>query len=139
MSVKLLHSRAKIFFPNPYVLRLEYSNDNMLLAEANYRKLIRQAYKLFTGTWGYCQLEHEMIKLPDEATSSMAILMNGINQTHLTPLFVPEYESKLRGYLCFADELDAMQFRLSISENALQVFMWPERWFTIHEMVEDEI
>jgi hypothetical protein len=108
-------------------------------AAANYRKLTRKAYKLFTGTWGYCQLEYEMIKLPTETASSMAVLMNGINQNHLAPIFASDYESKLRGYLCFADALDAMQFRLSISENALQVFMWPERWFTIHETVEDEI
>jgi hypothetical protein len=51
-------------------------------------------------------------------------------------LFESEYQTKIRGYICFADELDALQFRLSISAGSRQVKMWPERWFTIHEVVD---
>ena len=142
MSVKKLHSRTKIFFPNPYVVRLEYPDLNLDAAMADYRKLTRQAYKLLKGTWGYCQLEYEQVKIKDESKHPVPPSPNpfaGMNhQQIIANLFESDYQSVSRGYICFADELDALQFRLSISANAIRVFMWPERRFTIHEMVETD-
>jgi len=140
MSVKKLHSRTKIFFPKPYVVRLDYSNIVADEAMTDYRKLTRQAYKLLKGTWGYCQLEYEQVKIKDEfkhpappGPNHFAVMIPpGIGVSS----FDSDYQRVARGYICFADELDALQFRLSISANAIQVLMWPERWFTIHEIVE---
>lgn len=110
------------------MVRIEYPGDefiSMEIALADYRKITRQAYKLLKGTWGYCSLEYEQIKLKKvESTPT------------LSSLFDPDTKIVMRGYVCFADELDALQFRLSISTSSQQVKMWPERWFTIHEMVD---
>jgi hypothetical protein len=109
---------------------------------AEYRKLTRQAYKLLKGTWGYCPLQEEQVKIKDEFKDNALQISNHF--AGMTPiqqiaiLFNSDYQHILRGYLCFSDELDALQFRLSISTNAIQVSMWPERWFTIHEVAETE-
>lgn len=139
--MKRLHTRKKIFFPRPYVVRVEYSADMMMeQMESDYRKLTRQTYKLIKGTWGYCPLEPELVKVKDEfnhptppGPAHFSGLAPGVV---IASLFDPDYQHRIRGYLCFADELDALQFRLTISTTSRQVFMWPERWFTIHEVVE---
>lgn len=142
MRVKRLHSRTKIFFPNPYVLRLEYPLVSPEQATAEYWKLTRQAWKLLEGTWGYSQLQQEQIKIKDEFKDNA--LQVSTHFAGMTPiqqiavLFNSDYQNVLRGYLCFSDKLDALQFRLMIPTNAIQVSMWPERWFTIHEIVETE-
>jgi len=142
MSVKRLHSRTKIFFPNPYVFRLEYPLLNSDEAMAEYIKLTRQAYKLLKGTWGYCQLQEEQVKIKDEFKHTAQLISShfaGLSPIlQIAALFNSDYQRVLRGYICFSDELDALQFRLSISTNAIQVSMWPERWFTIHEVAETE-
>jgi hypothetical protein len=141
--MKRLHPRSKIFFSRPYVVRVEYPADIMMeQAESDYRKLTRRAYRLIKGTWGYCPLEPELVKVKDEfnhptppGPSHFAGMAPGVM---IASLFDSDYQHRTRGYLCFADELDALQFRLAISTTARQVFMWPERWFTIHEVVETD-
>lgn len=141
--MKQLHTRTKIFFPNPYVVRVEYPVEMMAeKAASEYRKVTRKAYRLITGTWGYCHLEPELVKVKDEfnhptppGPSYFSGLAPGVV---IASLFDPDYQHRIRGYLCFADELDALQFRLTVSETAVHVLMWPERWFTIHEVVETD-
>jgi len=140
---RLLHSHTKIFFTNPYVVRMEYSRDvSMEQAEADYRKVTRNAYKLIHGTWGYSKLEYEQVKVKDEHNHQAPPgpgHFNGMNHGQLiATLFDPDWAHVMRGYLCFKDELDALQFRLSIETRAIQVKIWPARWFTIHEVVETD-
>ena len=119
-----LHTSSKIFFPNPYVVRLDYENTSMEDAQASYRKTMRNAYRLFSSTWGYSTLEYEGAHMDDTIT------LNGL------PTF--SFITYIRGYACFSDELDALQFRLSLPNNAIQVRMWPKnRLFTIHEFLKE--
>jgi len=139
---KLLHTRTKIFFPDPYVVRMEYGADTTMdSAESDYRKVTRNAYKLIQGTWGYTKLEYEQSQTKNDhnhVAPPGPNHFNGMNQAQiLGTLFSPDWSHVLRGYLCFKDELDALQFRLSIDTRAIQVRMWPSRWFTIHEVVEE--
>ena len=121
---KLLHTKSKIFFPNSYVVRIEYGEGfTDIAAEAEYRKIIRAAYKLIHGTWGYSALHSE---LTNESLDSQS---NGISYQ--------DWVYSFRAYFCFKDEMDALQFRLTIEARAIQVVMWPKNTlFTIHEIVE---
>jgi len=138
MMVKKLHTNTKIFFPDPYMVRIEFADTVQHEAEAEYRKITRSAYKLIKGTWGYTQLEYESWQTKNDTepydpvlTTTSASLSNIFSS-----LFDNNYITRLRGYICFADEMDALQFRLSISARSQQVTMWPKREFTIHEVVE---
>ncbi len=114
---KLIHIRSKIFFTNPYVVRVEYVDQIDSVAEADYRQLTRSAYKHLHGTWGYSPLLFELIQLDNN--------------------FPPYYgvKSVRRAYFCFQDKEDALQFRLSLFVSSIQVHMWPENTkFTIHEV-----
>ena len=121
---KLLHSRSKIFFPDPYVVRVEYGEGyDEISSEADYRKVNRNAYKLIQGTWGYSTLRLELTNDP------LDIQSNGMSYQ--------DWIYRRRAYLCFKDEMDALQFRLTIEARAIQVVMWPKNTvFTIHEIVE---
>ena len=121
---KLLHTKCKIFFPSSYVVRIEYGEGYTdLAADAAYRKVIRNAYRLIQGTWGYSTLQQELIN------ESLDIQSNGMSYQ--------DWIYRQRAYLCFKDEIDALQFRLMIEERAIQVVMWPKNTvFTIHEIVE---
>lgn len=135
---KRLHTRTKIFFKNPYVVRVQYDS-NMLDSdvEKRYRTLCRRAYKEIKGTWGYSNLEYEQQRGP--SPSSVVQTVPGFNGANLViqHLF-DDYNFVQRGYFVFKDEMDALQFRLSIDTSSLSVKIWPERWFTIHELIEDE-
>ncbi len=125
------HGNTKIFFPNPYVIRVSYSNDiPEQTVNDNYRKVIRQAYKLIKGTWGYTTLEYESFSIKKESVLSAPV---GVHT-----LFDSDYVAR-RGYFCFKDEMDALQFRLSIDTNSVHIHMWPsERKFIIHEYLEPD-
>jgi len=132
-----------IFFAKHYVARLEYETDvPMEKAQADYRKIIRNAYKLIQGTWGYSHLELEQTKTSgDQNQGQIAAVagFNGMNQMQiLQSIFDDGTKFIPRGYFCFKDEMDALQFRLSVETRAIQVYMWPEKWFTIHEVVETD-
>lgn len=139
--VKRLHTNSKIFFPDPYMVRLEFPNTPIDVAGAEYRKIIRSAYKLLRGTWGYCQLEMETWRIGENSSPPTPHHNPMAGMSHaqiLASLFDTDYVSSLRGYVCFADEMDALQFRLSISTKAQQVFIWPKKEFTIHEVIETD-
>jgi hypothetical protein len=140
MTVKRLHTNSKIFFPNPYMVRLEFPETSIEVANAEYRKITRSAYKLLKGTWGYCPLDMETWKTGEDMTPTPHHNpLSGMNHTQiLSSLFDTNYITAIRGYICFAEEIDALQFRLSISTKAQQVLIWPKKEFTIHEVVETD-
>ena len=140
MTSKLIRTQSKIFFPNPYVVRVEYDGNQFdTTTDAAYRKLVRNTYRLIKGTWGHSALIFEVIRSEDPAISAQA---QALTQTQIwAAIFssvAPTYTAR-RGYFCFKDELDALQFRLSIDTTAIQVVMWPnDVRFTIHEVVETD-
>lgn len=141
MTVKRLHTNSRIFFPDPYVVRVDFPEGTMEAAMAEYRKLTRSAYRLLKGTWGYSQLEYEQWQASNKNNHPAPLCPGhfaGMNQGQIvSSLFDSDWVSILRGYICFADELDALQFRLSLSAKAIQVVLWPKNiLFTIHEVVE---
>ena len=140
---RLLHTRSKIFLTNPYVIRIEYGSDLPLdHSEADYRKLMRRAYKLISGTWGYTTLEYEELtpsplagKWPPHVAQTPVFGAN-----NLIPIFgamlMPQWVHVARAYVCFKDEDDALQFNLMSGAKAMRAHMWPSnRFFTIHEVV----
>lgn len=137
-TYRALHTNSKIFFPDPYVVRVEYDGnlfDNE--TDARYRKLLRQTYKLIKGTWGHSPLVFETLQNSENDPSVVPAPLT--QQQIMTAIFSSDYRSVKRGYLCFEDELDALQFRLSIDVTAIQVVMWPKQTsFTIHELVVEE-
>jgi hypothetical protein len=142
MRVKRIHTNSKIFFSNPYVLRLDYSETPFTDALSDYTKTTRRAYRVITGTWGYTTLEFEMAQFKNDhghVNPPGGAFFNGMNQGQvIQSLLNPDYKQMPRGYICFEDEMDALQFRLSVSSNAIHVQMWPSRMFTIHEVVETD-
>lgn len=129
---KKLHIDSKIFFPNPYVVMLEH-NSYEDVEPWHFQKLTRKVYRLIKGTWGYCKPEPEY-KFPekDEKKSPTLPLLSG--------KFIPIHnmDSIYRSYWVFKDEIDALQFRLMIGEKSDHVYMWPKRYFTIHEVIETD-
>lgn len=99
---------------------------------------MRKTYKLIQGTWGYSQLEYEMVQIKNDHGHKSApgsTFFAGMSSTAvISSLLDPDYANRLSGYVCFKDEADALQFRLSIEVKSIHVHMWPERKFLIHEM-----
>lgn len=136
---KRLHTQTKIFFSNPYVVRLEFSGQTVESVGDEFRKICRRAYKCIGGTWGHSKLEYENVSTGGEPPPPLHVIgPNGIAQVNIAALFNTGMEMIPRAYFCFKDELDVLQFKLSVDARAIQVKMWPERWFTIHEVVETD-
>lgn len=135
-----LHTNSKIFFKDPYVLRLDYSPD-IVDVDSNYRTLIRRAYRLMQGTWGYSIIFREHAKIKNDYNQTFPPGPNhfkGMAQNLvISSLFNPDWVLIPRAYLCFEDKDDALQFRLSVAESALHVKIWPSCLFTIHEVLKD--
>lgn len=138
--MKKIHTNSKIFFPDPYVVRVEYSDDTSFDdASKKYREIVRRAYKVIQGTWGYSALVYENVKVPEQRNNQALANVNGMNQQILHSIFDTDYLVIPRGYVCFREEADALQFRLSIDTTSRQVHMWPATAkFTIHEYIEDQ-
>ena len=131
--IKKLYTKTKIFFPSPYVVRLDHEEDDAIIVSSSYRSALKMARKNIHGTWGYCVPQYEIIRTisPDQFNA-----MSPMNQ--LNTLFIGAGEGKMRSYWCFADEMDALQFRLAIGTSATHVDMWPERFFTIQEVIKTD-
>jgi hypothetical protein len=129
---KRLLTKSKIFFPNPYVVRLDHEETGATTMSVSYRSALKIARKNLGGTWGCSQPEYEVIQKisPVDFTA-----LTSANQ--LTAIFTGSGDGKYRSYWCFADEMDALQFRLSVECPAIQVFMWPDRWFTVTEITDE--
>jgi hypothetical protein len=116
---KLLHTRSKIFFPNPYVVMVEYTDSptgDVSMYEKHYRNLCKKTYTLMDGTWGCTPLVTDVNVAEDNISIGFTV----------------------RGYFVFKNEIDVLQFRLSCDMTNRRVFIWPSKLdFTIHEFVED--
>jgi hypothetical protein len=127
---KQLHIGVKIFFENPYVVCLEHTGFNFPnMNLSGFRKILKSTRNLIQGTWGYSNPEFETLALKESDLDA-----NGLPT--LASLFTsPEF--RLRSYWVFKDEIDALQFRLSVGETARRVHMWPQdKTFTIYEAEE---
>lgn len=138
---KRLHAGTKIFFPNPYVLRLTY--DSVGAHEFEWNQLMRRAYKVITGTWGHTSIEFETFQKSNKhnhpAPPGSGHFVGMSPTAVIGSLFESDWVSEPRAYVCFKHEMDALQFRLTIDTKAIRVNMWPsDRLFRIHEVVGDE-
>lgn len=131
MKVKSLYTNSQIFFPDPYVIRIEYKDMEDAESIESYRKIIRKTYELIEGTWGYSKLVYEYY---DDTNISLSNV-NGIYQ-QISQHYIKHLQ---HGYICFKDEMDALQFRLSIDTTVIRVFMWPKNLkFTIHVVTDSD-
>jgi hypothetical protein len=125
------------------MLRLDYGDTPFTEALSEFTKSTRKAYRLISGTWGYSTLEYEVAQVKNDhnhVAGPGPNHFNGMNNNQvIVSLLDPDYKQMPRAYLCFEDELDALQYRLSMgSVKATHVVMWPTRKFTIHEVVETD-
>lgn len=142
MAAKLLYTNSKIFFSNPTVIRVEYSLDHLSEEEIYkaHRKIHRATYKVIQGTWGYSGLRQEEIMLSkEENTNVMQKIIGGFHPGQVHFISSTNYRYVKRGYFCFQDELDVLQFRLTVDTKAIKVDMWPDISFTIHELSESAV
>ncbi len=126
-----LHIASKMFLQNPYVVRVRHPEcpNELNIRLGEFRKMLKTAKTQIADTWGYSNLTFEVIK----SDSVRAVAFNG----QAMNFFIPS--SECHSYWVFTNELDALQFRLSIGENALQMHMWPTNIkFTITEYYDDE-
>ena len=139
---RLIHSDSRIFFPNPHVVRLEFSNHTENTVESEFYKIKRSAYKLLKGTWGHSKIITEIIQIKNDFNHSAppgAGHFSGMNNAQvLASLFNPDWKQLPAAYICFADELDELQFRLSVPCISKKVIIWPDTGFTIHEVIETD-
>lgn len=142
--IKRYHGNTKIFFPNPYVLRVSLSRDMTdAQAETKLGELRRRTHRLIRGTWGYSSVSTETVQVKNDhghPTPPGPWHYAGMSPNLvIVPSIVPDFSFEKRVYFCFKDEADALQFKLSLDSNAVHVHMWPsELRFVIHEVVEDE-
>jgi len=123
---KKLHTDVKIFFENPYVVMVDYECENLTGTPAAYKDALKVARKLINGTWGHTICFLERTGTVQNITNSVWSLNSSFNEGLI-----------YRSYFCFKDELDAMQFRLSVGAKATHVRMWPSnKTFTIYEYTE---
>ena len=125
--IRLIHTRSKIPFPNPYVLQVEYPGYPNPDSDTEYNKLTRSTYRKMKGSWGYTELQEDRHDI-----SQVAVSLHMLRGT--------QAETVKRAYICFESELDALQFRLGLDKKVTHVVMWPSTMlFTIHENIyEDE-
>lgn len=111
---KRLHTACKIFFNDPYVIKVFYTPFADIDLSILLKKLVRRVYKTTKGTWGHTAIIHDTIYNGDDISVDTG------------------------AYFCFKEEADALQFRLMLDCPSSRVFIWPEKVsFTIHEYVED--
>ena len=126
-----IHIASRMFLSDPYVVRVRHpesiSYDNQNLSQ--FRQLLRTAKLMIRDTWGYSNPVFEIVKSEHEP----GIIVGGMTTTQwYTPL------TECHSYWVFTNEMDALQFRLTVGENALQMHMWPNNiQYTITEYFED--
>ena len=126
-----IHIASRMFLKDPYVVRVSHpecpNSFNISLGE--FRKMLKIAKLQITDTWGYSNPRFEIIK----SDAMQAVAFNGQQMHWLNPV------EECHSYWVFTNDLDALQFRLAVGENALQMHMWPKNIkFTITEYYNDE-
>ena len=126
-----IHLNSKIFFSNPYVIRLYHEDISFFIEPTSVKSFLepkKLAYKNIKGTWGYSVPTFESISKRNE---------NPLDDLQrLRALFAQKefYTS----YWCFQHEIDALQFRMMVGNKAERIYMWNSaRLFTIHEYIEE--
>ena len=126
-----LHISSRMFLKDPYVVRVTHpespNESDMNLGE--FRKMLRTAKLTIADTWGYSNPAFEVTK-----SDTQQMLVNGNTRVWHMPVTF-----ECHSYWVFTNELDALHFRLSVGENALQMHMWPTKIkYTITEYYNDE-
>jgi hypothetical protein len=117
---KQLYTGAKIPFDKPYVLLLDHDTADL----ADFSKILKSARSNITGSWGHSYPEQETLWSHIQDRS---------------PGMYPTLEFRTRSYWVFRDEIDALQFRLSVKES-IHVHMWPSRTkFTVYIVTDEHL
>lgn len=132
---KEIHVNSKIFFADPFVIRVDHTDVTGLQMSGatpqSFLALTRKIYKNIKGTWGVSKPRWEQVSLINKDTIDPTLSKHQLNL-----LYGSNFHSALRSYWCFKNELDVLQFKLMLDRNAVRVLMWPECNFTIHEIIE---
>ena len=126
-----MYFASRMFLKDPYVVRVVHPESptpsNVNLGE--FRKMLKVAKSQITDTWGYSNPRFETIK----SDAVQAVAFNGQQMNWLNPI------DRCHSYWVFTNEMDALQFRLTVGDNAMQMHMWPQSVrFTITEYYNDE-
>ena len=120
---KKMHFASRMFLDEPYVVRIEHAKgDGNFMDLTEFRKTLRRQRSIMQATWGYTDPIWEKVSVNDV--------------DNYFAWYSPDFY--LRSYWVFSDELDALQFRLSVGESAKQMFIWPQNTkFTITEFINE--
>jgi hypothetical protein len=135
MIVKKFHINVPLFITNPYVVRLDHNTatGSFNIDILEFRKILKIAKTCTTNTWGYSSPEIEHVTIPEESRPVQIIPPSAQQYT----LNFSTEQMIYRSYWVFKDEMDALQFRLTVGETARHVYMWPTNVkFTIQEYTE---
>lgn len=103
-----IHVKSGIFFPNPHVLKITYTDTH---SPTEFNLLRRKLYKIVTSTWGYSTL--------------VPINYANCNSTACI------------AYLCFANPADMLAVCMCTKPLPTIAHLWPSgKIFTIHEYNE---
>lgn len=119
--MRRIHTESKIFFKESYVCRVRFplAQYEYIAAVAEFSKTRKRLYNVTGNTWGHSKIYSENIR---------EFSFDKMNEACV------EY----RGYICFSNELDVLQFLLGAKDNVQRVSVWPDRvTFTIHEVLPD--
>ncbi len=123
MSSRRLRTNSPIFFNAVYVIRVEFApNIEFVDATIQFTSMNRKAFSSMIGTWGFSRLFDETTEDYSDSTS----------------WFKYSESIRRRGYVCFAEEADAMCYRLTHNITMQRVHIWPKKaTFTISEFIPD--
>jgi len=114
MKLKKIHVKTKIFFKDPYVIKVVFDrNRDTHISE--FQSMVSTIRRLKGDTWGYIPPELEIV-----------------NPT--------TFEFNLSSYWVFKDKMDAATFMLKYGDISTHVHMWrASLGFTIHEMFDETV
>lgn len=136
MTRRLL-TKSKIYFANAHVVRLDYTSSPELdKCRAEHKKVCKNIYTLIKGTWGFSDVTVEWVRVrfnyPEQRGHNDYRDMS--QDAVIASLLEPDWIPVPRAYICFSQEEDMLQFRLSTAITCQPVSMWPDTvLFTIHE------
>lgn len=127
-----MHINAKMFIPNPYVIKVYHPDISAISADmTEFRRVLKNARISAGDTWGYSNPGGEHISLTQEEFNRKQFPTSPYVNVHTLSNYL------FFSYWFFKDDQDALQFRLITGNTAKQVFIWPSsRTFTITEFIE---